>query len=83
MLIFKVIGRKNAKDSLLHTPKEVDTLQIDDLCSAFKVINIDNYKAAFLAKQAEDESDEFQELKKLVCQKYISNFSLFQSVSDM
>ncbi|MCX6675619.1 MAG: biosynthetic arginine decarboxylase, partial [Methanothrix sp.] len=123
MLIFKIIGRKNAKDSLLRTPKEEDPIQIDDLCSAFKEIDIDNYKehyhdalqyrdelydsfilgnigleerakgetlfwmvcrkAAFLAKQAEDESDEFQELKKLVSQKYIGNFSLFQSVPDM
>ncbi|MDD1736478.1 MAG: biosynthetic arginine decarboxylase, partial [Methanothrix sp.] len=123
MLLFKIIGRKNAKDSLLRTPKEEDPIQIDDLCSAFKEINLDNYKehyhdalqyrdelydsfnlgnigleerakgetlfwlvckkAAFLAKQAEDESDEFQELKKLVSQKYIGNFSLFQSVPDM
>ena len=123
MLIFKIIGKKNAKDSLLRTPKEEDPIQIDDLCSAFKEINLDNYKehyhdalqyrdelydsfnlgnigleerakgetlfwmvckkAAFLAKQAEDESDEFQELKKLVSQKYIGNFSLFQSVPDM
>ncbi len=98
-------------------------MQIDDLCSAFKEINIDNYKehyhdalqyrdelydsfnlgnigleerakgetlfwmvckkAAFLAKEAGDESDEFLELKKLVSQKYIGNFSLFQSVPDM
>ena len=36
-----------------------------------------------LAKEAGDESDEFLELKKLVSQKYIGNFSLFQSVPDM
>jgi arginine decarboxylase len=99
MLIFKIIGKKNAKDSLLRAPTEEDPIQIDDLCSAFKEINIDNYKehyhdalqyrdelydsfnlgnigleerakgetlfwmvckkAAFLAKQAEDDSDEF------------------------
>ena len=123
MLIFKIIGRKNDKNSFLRSPNEEDPIQIDDLCSAFKEINLDNYKehyhdalqyrdelydsfnlgnigleerakgetlfwmvcrkAAFLAKQAEDESDEFQELKKLVSQKYIGNFSLFQSVPDM
>jgi arginine decarboxylase len=123
MLIFKIIGKKNAKNSPMRTPKEEDPIQIDDLCSAFKEINIDNYKehyhdalqyrdelydsfnlgnigleerakgeslfwmvckkAAVLAKQAEDDSDEFQELKKLVSQKYIGNFSLFQSVPDM
>ena len=44
MLIFKIIGKKNAKDSLLRTPTEEDPIQIDDLCSAFKEINIDNYK---------------------------------------
>ncbi|MCK9564921.1 MAG: biosynthetic arginine decarboxylase, partial [Methanothrix sp.] len=44
MLIFKIIGRKNVKDSLLRTPKEEDPIQIDDLCSAFREINIDNYK---------------------------------------
>jgi arginine decarboxylase len=123
MLIFKIIGRKNAKDSLLKSPGTEDPIQIEDLCCAFKEINIDNYKehyhdalqyrdelydsfnlgnigleerakgetlfwmvckkAAFLAKQAEDESEEFHELKKLVSQKYIGNFSLFQSVPDM
>jgi len=123
MLIFKTIGRKNDKNSFLRSPNEEDPIQIDDLCSAFKEINLDNYKehyhdalqyrdelydsfnlgnigleerakgetlfwmvcrkAAFLAKQAEDESEEFQELKKLVSQKYIGNFSLFQSVPDM
>lgn len=123
MLIFKIIGKKNAKDALLRPPEEDDPIQIDDLCSAFKEINLDNYKehyhdalqyrdelynafilgnigleerakgetlfwmvckkAAFYAKQAEDDSEEFQELKKLVSQKYIGNFSLFQSVPDM
>lgn len=123
MLIFKIIGKKNSKDSLLRPPTEEDPIQIEDLCCAFKEINIDNYKehyhdalqyrdelydsfnlgnigleerakgetlfwmvcrkAAFYARQAEDESEEFQELKKLVSQKYIGNFSLFQSVPDM
>ena len=123
MLIFKIIGRKNAKSSPLQPPDDEAPIQIDDLCSAFKEINIDNYKehyhdalqyrdelydsfnlgnidleerakgetlfwmvckkAAFLAKEAGDESDEFLELKKLVSQKYIGNFSLFQSVPDM
>ncbi len=123
MLIFKIIGKKNAKDALLRPPEEDDPIQIDDLCSSFKEINLDNYKehyhdalqyrdelynafilgniglgerakgetlfwmvckkAAFYAKQAEDDSEEFQELKKLVSQKYIGNFSLFQSVPDM
>ncbi|HPY93782.1 biosynthetic arginine decarboxylase, partial [Methanothrix soehngenii] len=123
MLIFKIIGRKNAKSSPLRPPDDEAPMQIDDLCSAFKEINIDNYKehyhdalqyrdelydsfnlgnigleerakgetlfwmvckkAAFLAKEAGDESDEFLELKKLVSQKYIGNFSLFQSVPDM
>ncbi|MDM7911930.1 MAG: biosynthetic arginine decarboxylase, partial [Methanotrichaceae archaeon] len=123
MLIFKIIGKKNSKDSLLRPTKEDDPIQIEDLCCAFKEINIDNYKehyhdalqyrdelydsfilgnigleerakgetlfwmvcrkAAFYARQAEDESEEFQELKKLVGQKYIGNFSLFQSVPDM
>lgn len=123
MLIFKIIGRKNAKDSFLKPPKEEDPIQIEDLCCAFKEIDIENYKehyhdalqyrdelynafnlgnigleerakgetlfwmvckkAAFYAKQAEDESEEFLELKKLVSQKYIGNFSLFQSVPDM
>jgi arginine decarboxylase len=123
MLIFKVIGKKNAKDSSLKSRGAEDPIQIEDLCCAFKEIDIDNYKehyhdalqyrdelydsfilgnigleerakgetlfwmvckkAAFLAKQAEDESDEFHELKKLVSQKYIGNFSLFQSVPDM
>lgn len=123
MLIFKIIGKKNSKDSLLRPPTEEDPIQIEDLCCAFKEINIDNYKehyhdalqyrdelydsfnlgnigleerakgetlfwmvcrkAAFYARQAEDESEEFMELKKLVSQKYIGNFSLFQSVPDM
>ncbi len=123
MLVFKIIGKKNSKDSLLRPPKEDDPIQIEDLCCAFKEINIDNYKehyhdalqyrdelydsfnlgnigleerakgetlfwmvcrkAAFYARQAEDDSDEFMELKKLVSQKYIGNFSLFQSVPDM
>lgn len=123
MLIFKVIGKKNAKDSTLKSRGTEDPIQIEDLCCAFKEIDIDNYKehyhdalqyrdelydsfilgnigleerakgetlfwmvckkAAFLAKQAEDDSEEFQELKKLVSQKYIGNFSLFQSVPDM
>lgn len=123
MLIFKVIGKKNAKDSLLKSRETEDPIQIEDLCCAFKEIDIDNYKehyhdalqyrdelydsfnlgnigleerakgetlfwmvckkAAFLAKQTEDDSEEFQELKKLVSQKYIGNFSLFQSVPDM
>jgi len=123
MLVFKIIGKKNSKDSLLRPPKEDDPIQIEDLCCAFKEINIDNYKehyhdalqyrdelydsfnlgnigleerakgetlfwmvcrkAAFYARQAEDESEEFMELKKLVSQKYIGNFSLFQSVPDM
>jgi arginine decarboxylase len=123
MLIFKIIGKKNSKDSLLRPPKEDDPIQIEDLCCAFKEINLDNYKehyhdalqyrdelydsfnlgnigleerskgetlfwmvcrkAAFYARQAEDDSDEFMELKKLVSQKYIGNFSLFQSVPDM
>jgi arginine decarboxylase len=123
MLIFKIIGKKNAKESFLKTPGADDLIQIEDLCCAFKEINIENYKehyhdalqyrdelydafnlgnigleerakgetlfwmvckkAAFYAKQAEDESEEFQELKKLVSQKYIGNFSLFQSVPDM
>jgi arginine decarboxylase len=122
-LVFKTIGRKNAKDSFLKPPREEDPIQIEDLCCAFKEINIENYKehyhdalqyrdelynafnlgnigleerakgetlfwmvckkAAFYAKQAEDESEEFLELKKLVSQKYIGNFSLFQSVPDM
>lgn len=123
MLVFKIIGKKNSKDSLLRPPKEDDPIQIEDLCCAFKEINLDNYKehyhdalqyrdelydsfnlgnigleerakgetlfwmvcrkAAFYARQAEDDSDEFMELKKLVSQKYIGNFSLFQSVPDM
>jgi arginine decarboxylase len=123
MLIFKIIGKKNSKDSLLRPTREDDPIQIEDLCCAFKEINVDNYKehyhdalqyrdelydsfnlgnigleerakgetlfwmvcrkAAFYARQAEDESEEFQELKKLVGQKYIGNFSLFQSVPDM
>lgn len=123
MLIFKIIGKKDSKESLLRAPTEEDPIQIDDLCSAVQEIDIDNYKehyhdalqyrdelydsfnlgnigleerakgetlfwrvckkAAQLAKQAGDESDEFQELKKLVSQKYIGNFSLFQSVPDM
>ncbi len=40
-------------------------------------------KAVSLARQAGDNSEEFKELKKLVGQKYIGNFSLFQSVPDM
>lgn len=40
-------------------------------------------KAVSLARQAGDNSEEFRELKKLVGQKYIGNFSLFQSVPDM
>jgi arginine decarboxylase len=123
MLIFKIIGKKNSKDLLLQLPTADDPIQIEDLCSAFKEINIDNYKehyhdalqyrddlynsfnlgnigleerakgetlfwmvckkAALYARQAEDESEEFQELKRLVSQKYIGNFSLFQSVPDM
>ena len=124
MLIFKIIGKKECQGTpCCALPQEEDPIQIDDLCSAFKEIDIDNYKehyhdalqyrdelydsfnlgnigleerakgetlfwrvckkAAQLAKQAEDESDEFQELKKLVSQKYIGNFSLFQSVPDM
>jgi arginine decarboxylase len=123
MLVFKIIGRKNSKDSLLKAPVEEDPIQIEDLCCAFKEMNIENYKehyhdalqyrdelydafnlgnigleerakgeslfwmvcqkAALYAKQAEDESEEFQDLKKLVSQKYIGNFSLFQSVPDM
>jgi len=123
MLIFKIIGKKDAKSSSLLALNDNTPIQIDDLCSAFMEININNYKehyhnalqyrdelydsfnlgnigledratgetffwmvckkAAFLAKQAEDESEEFQELKKLVSQKYIGNFSLFQSVPDM
>ena len=123
MLIFKIIGKKNSKDTFLRPPDPDDPIQIDDLCSAFKEINPDNYKehyhdalqyrddlynafnlgnigleerakgetlfwmvckkAMFYAKQAEDESEEFHELKRLVSQKYIGNFSLFQSVPDM
>jgi arginine decarboxylase len=122
ILIFKIIGKKNAKDSLLSSGEE-DPIQIEDLCCAFKEMNVDNYKehyhdalqyrdelydafnlgnigleerakgetlfwmvckkAAHFAQQAEDDSDEFWELKKLVSQKYIGNFSLFQSVPDM
>nr|HPM26463.1 biosynthetic arginine decarboxylase [Methanothrix sp.] len=44
MLIFKTIGRKNDKNSFLRSPNEEDPIQIDDLCSAFKEINLDNYK---------------------------------------
>lgn len=40
-------------------------------------------KAAALARQAGDPAPEFAELKRLVSQKYIGNFSLFQSVPDM
>ena len=123
MLIFKIIGKKNSEEAFLKKPGEDDPIQLEDLCCAFKEINIDNFKehyhdalqyrdelydsfnlgnigleerakgetlfwmvcrkAAFLAKQAEETSDEFMELKKLVGQKYIGNFSLFQSVSDM
>ncbi|MDD1742899.1 MAG: biosynthetic arginine decarboxylase, partial [Methanotrichaceae archaeon] len=123
MLIFKIIGKKNSQDSFQKTPDELDPIQIEDLCCAFKEMNIENYKehyhdalqyrdelydsfnlgnigleerakgetlfwmvckkAALYAKQAEDDSEEFQELKKLVSQKYIGNFSLFQSVPDM
>jgi len=40
-------------------------------------------RAASLALQAGDTSTEFKDLKKLISQKYIGNFSLFQSVPDM
>jgi arginine decarboxylase len=123
MLIFKIIGKKNSKEAFTKAPVEEDPMQIDDLCSAFKEMDIDNYKehyhdalqyrdelynafnlgnigleerakgetlfwmvckkAALYARQAEDESEEFIDLKKLVSQKYIGNFSLFQSVPDM
>jgi len=123
MLVFKIIGRKNSKESFLKPPAEDDPIQVEDLYCAFKEINEDNYKehyhdalqyrdelydafnlgnigleerakgetlfwmvckkAAGLARQAGDESEEFQELQKLVSQKYIGNFSLFQSVPDM
>ncbi|MCJ7444797.1 MAG: biosynthetic arginine decarboxylase [Methanotrichaceae archaeon] len=123
MLIFKIIGKKNAKDLFLRIPSQDDPIQIEDLCCAFREMNIENYKehyhdalqyrdelydsfnlgnigleerakgetlfwmvckkAASFAKQDGDESEEFQELKKLVSQKYIGNFSLFQSVPDM
>jgi arginine decarboxylase len=40
-------------------------------------------KAASFAKADENDSDEFESLKKLLSKKYIGNFSLFQSVPDM
>jgi arginine decarboxylase len=123
MLIFKIIGKKNSKEAFLKAPTEEDPVQLDDLCSAFKEMNLSNYKehfhdalqnredlynafnlgnigleerakgetlfwmvckkAAQFARQAEDESEDFTELRKIVSQKYIGNFSLFQSVPDM
>ena len=40
-------------------------------------------KAASFAKADENDSDEFESLKRLLSKKYIGNFSLFQSVPDM
>ncbi len=40
-------------------------------------------KAAFFAREDENDSEEFESLKKLLSKKYIGNFSLFQSVPDM
>jgi len=40
-------------------------------------------KAATFAEADENDSDEFESLKKLLSKKYIGNFSLFQSVPDM
>jgi len=40
-------------------------------------------KAASFAKADENDSEEFESLKKLLSKKYIGNFSLFQSVPDM
>jgi arginine decarboxylase len=40
-------------------------------------------KVASFAKADENDSDEFESLKKLLSKKYIGNFSLFQSVPDM
>ena len=40
-------------------------------------------KAASFAEADENDSEEFESLKKLLSKKYIGNFSLFQSVPDM
>ncbi len=40
-------------------------------------------KAASFAKADENDSEEFESLKRLLSKKYIGNFSLFQSVPDM
>ncbi len=40
-------------------------------------------KASRLAEEDEDESREFQDLKELLCKKYIGDFSLFRSAPDI
>ncbi len=40
-------------------------------------------KASRLAEEVGDESKEFQDLKKLLCKKYIGDFSLFRSAPDI
>jgi arginine decarboxylase len=69
----------------------------DELFDAFNLGNIDLnerakgemifwmvcQKASKFALQEENDSEEFENLKKLLSKKYIGNFSLFQSVPDM
>jgi arginine decarboxylase len=67
----------------LYNAFNLGTLSLEERAKGEALFWMVCKKADKLARQAEDTSDEFRELRKLVSEKYIGNFSLFQSVPDM
>lgn len=89
---FKNINIKNYKEyyhDALHYRDELfdsfnlGNIGLDERAKGETLFWMVCQRAASLARQAGDSSAEFKDLKKLISQKYIGNFSLFQSVPDM
>ncbi|HOT06749.1 MAG TPA: biosynthetic arginine decarboxylase [Methanotrichaceae archaeon] len=89
---FKNINLKNYKEyyhDALHFRDELmasfnlGNVSLEDRAKGESLFGMVCQRAVNLARQANDTSSEFAELRKVVGQKYIGNFSLFQSVPDM